>query len=163
MKQLPIPAVLLFGAVLLASSRPASAASAAPRLRLEDNVFGRKYVNTYPRPYDGRTNITPDTTFYFEIIVPDSNGLLGSVDPNSITATLVPPGGPPVSMLQPGQVFSFGFTGKFLHGVDAGSSNGEGVYVVPAAPLSRATTYRVDVFARTLDGVPIDASFDSWS
>src|SRR5262245_5300911 len=147
---------LLFGSA-------ASAATQPPKLRLEDNVFGRTYVNTWPRPFNLRTNVTPNTTLYFEIVVPDANGLTGRVDPATMTATLVPSGGSPVPMLLAGQVFAPGFSGSIQHDVDAGSSIGEAVYVVPAAPLDPLRQYRVDVFARTLNGVAIDPALDSWS
>jgi len=154
-------ALLLAG--LLAVATSVEAASAPPRLRVEDNVFGRKYVNTWPRPFDGRTDVTTDTTLYFEIVVPDTNGPLGAVDPDTITATLVPSGGTPVPVLLSGQAFASGFSGEVIHDVDAGSDNGEGVYAVPAVALEHGRTYRVDVYAETRDGVPIDPASDSWS
>jgi len=97
---------LVLAAALLLTVAPALAVSQAPRLNLEDNVFGRKYVNPKPRPYNLRTDITADTTLYFEILVPDTNGSPGRVDPDSITATLVPAGGTPVPILLAGQAFA---------------------------------------------------------
>jgi hypothetical protein len=149
--------------VLLIFASTALAASVPPQLRFEDNVFNRKHVNTSPRPYELRTNVTRNTTLYFEILVPDTNGAAGRVDPDSITATLVPSGGSPVPMLLAGQTFAAGFTGRVIHGVDVGDRNGEAVYVVPVTPLDPAKSYRVDVFARTVDGVAIDPTKDSWS
>lgn len=145
------------------ASWTAFAASSPPQLRLEDNVFGRKFTNTFPRPYNARTNVTRDTTLYFEVQVPDLNGALGRIDPNSLTATLVPSGGAAVPMLQAGQIFAPGFSGSVVHDVDDNEKIGEAVYIVPAAPLDPSRTYRVDVFARTLDGVNIDPALDSWS
>ncbi len=149
--------------VLLLFASTALAASAPPALRYEDNVFNRKHVNTSPRPYEARTNVTRNTTLYFEVLVPDTNGAAGRVDPDSITATLVPSGGSPVPMLLAGQSFAPGFTGRLIHNVDVDERNGEAVYIVPTTPLDPAKSYRVDVFARTVDGVAIDPSKDSWS
>lgn len=154
-------ALLVAGLVALAGS--VAAASAPPRLRIDDNVFGRRYVNTWPRPRSGATNVTTNTTLYLEIVVPDTNGAVGAVDPSTITAILVPSGGSPIPMLLSGQTFASGFSGRVLHAVDAGADNGEGVYVVPAVPLLHGTTYRVDLYAETFDGVPIDPATDSWT
>lgn len=142
---------------------PAAAASAPPFLNFDGAVFGRTQVNPVPRPYDGRTQVTPRTTLFLEILVPDANGSPGRVDPDSITATLVPSGGSATPMLTAGRVFASGFSGRVISGIDRGANNGEAVYIVPDAPLDPATSYRVDLFARTLDGVPIDPARDSWS
>lgn len=155
--RIPSAVALAFAALPLAS------AAEPPRLRLEDNVFGRKFVNTYPRPYQGHVNVTTATTLYFEILVPDLNGAGGTVDPDSITATLVPSGGSPIPMLLSGQTFATGFSGTVIHGIDVSDKNGEAVYVVPGSPLDPAKTYRVDVYARTLSGLEIDPAYDSWS
>jgi len=156
------PRLALAAAASLAAMSLAPAAE-PPRLRLEDNVFGRKYVNTYPRPYNGHVDVTTDTTIYFEILVPDQNGAGGTIDPDSITATLVAGGGAPVPMLLSGQSFAAGFAGSVIHGIDVSDRNGEAVYIVPATALDPGRSYRVDVYARTLGGLEIDPAFDSWS
>jgi hypothetical protein len=140
-----------------------AAASDPPRLKLEDRAFGRIHVNPVPRPYDGRVDITPRTTLYFELLVPDENGEAGKIDPDTITATLVPEGGDPAPMLTEGQVFAAGFTGDVFHGIEAGDENGEAVYIAPDAPLDYARGYTVEVEAATYDGVAIDPSADSWA
>jgi xylan 1,4-beta-xylosidase len=152
---LAVLVVLLCSTPLLASD--------PPFLAFSDNTFGRKHVNTKPRPYNGRTNVTPDTTLYIEILVPDTNGTAGKIDPDTITATLTPAGGAGVPMLLAGQQFAAGYSGELIHDLDNAANNGEGVYIVPAAPLASATTYTVDVHAETLDGVPIDPTKDSFS
>ncbi|RMF72995.1 MAG: hypothetical protein D6738_09930, partial [Acidobacteria bacterium] len=128
----------------------------------DGDVFGRLRTNPVPRPYDGRTNVTTATTLWFEIVVPDTNGTAGAVDPDSVTATLVPDGGAPVPMVLAGRQFAAGFSGEFFLDLDRGADQGLGVYVVPADPLAAATGYRIDVYAETLDGVPIDPAQDSW-
>ncbi|RMG49064.1 MAG: hypothetical protein D6718_00410 [Acidobacteria bacterium] len=154
------PAVLLLA--LLAAPLPLRA-SEPPHLAFDGAVFGRERVNPRPRPYDGWVDVTPRTTIYFEILVPDANGPGGAIDPDTITATLVPAAGEPVPMVTAGQSFAPGFSGTFVHGVDDGDENGEGVYVVPDNPLEAGVTYRVDVTASTYDGVPIDPGADSWT
>lgn len=151
--------VVLGGAAAL----PARAASAAPHLKFDGDVFGRPLVNTVPRPWSGRTNVTTATSLYFEVIVPDTNGSAGAIDPNSITATLRPNGGTPVTMLQAGQVFAAGFTGTVFTGVDSGADNGVGVFIAPTATLDPARQYTVEVAASTVDGVPINPAQRSWS
>jgi hypothetical protein len=149
-------AIVFFPWIVLGSS-PAAAASFPPRLNFVDRV------NPTPRPYQGRADVTTRTSLYFEVVVPDANGPLGKVNTDSITATLYPQGGDPVPMLLPGRVFASGFSGKIFPGIDSGSDNGDGVYIVPAVPLDPARSYTVEVYAETLDGVPIDPAFDSWS
>ncbi len=158
----PARTVLLIVLVTLVSAATL-AASQPPHLRFDDNTFGRPHVNTVPRPFQGRANVTTATTIYFEIVVPDTNGAAGKVDPNSITATLRPASGDPVPMLLEGQHFATGFDGKIISNIDAGDRNGEAVYIVPAVSLDPARGYTIEVFARTLDGVAIDPAQDSWS
>lgn len=142
---------------------PAYAASAAPRLKFDGDVFGRPQVNPVPRPYNARTNVTPATSLYFEVLVPDANGTAGALDPDSITATLLPQGGSAIPMLLAGRVFAAGYSGSVFTGVDSGADNGAGVFITPAAPLDPSRRYTVEVFARTLDGVAIDPTKKSWS
>ncbi|MBP7149783.1 MAG: hypothetical protein KBD01_19835 [Acidobacteria bacterium] len=141
----------------------ALAASQPPALHFEDNIFNRPHVNTYPRPFRNRTNVTTATTFYFEVLVPDVNGDAGKVDPDSITATLRPASGAPIPMLLANRQFAAGFSGQVISAIDSGDWNGEAVYIVPAAALDPARTYTIEVYARTLDGLPIDPAQDSWS
>ena len=137
-------------------------ASEPPRLVFDGDVFGRLRTNPVPRPYDGRIHVTTATTLWFEIVVPHSNGTAGAVDPDSVTATLVPEGGDPVPMVLAGRQFAGGFSGAFFLDLDRGEDQGLGVYAVPAEPLAPSTAFRVDVFAETFDGVPIDPGQDSW-
>ncbi len=149
--------------VALGGAAPARAASAAPHLKFDGAVFGRPLVNTVPRPWTGRTNVTTATSVYFEVLVPDANGAAGAIDPGSITATLRPDGGAPLPMLLAGQLFAPGFSGRVFTGLDSGADNGVGVFVVPAAPLDASRKYTVEVTASTADGVPIDPAQRSWS
>jgi hypothetical protein len=153
---------LLVSALTLILALPAIA-SDPPRLKREDRAFGRIHVNPVPRPYDDRADITPRTTFYFELLVPDTNGEAGKIDPDTITATLVPEGGEPVPMLTEGQVFAAGFDGDIFHGIDAGEDNGEAIYIEPDQSLAFDRSYTVEVGAATHDGVPIDPAANSWS
>jgi hypothetical protein len=157
--RLALIAIAFLGNLIL--STPALATD-PPRLKQEDRVFGRIHVNPVPRPYDARADITPATTLYFELMVPDENGDAGKIDPDTITATLVPDGGDTVTMLTEGQVFAAGFTGKIFHDIDSGEDNGEAVYIAPDSPLDLDRTYTVEVYCETHDGVPIDPAADSW-
>ncbi len=148
---------------LLAFAAVAAMASDPPRLNVDGAVFGRPHVNPKPRPFDGWTRVTRHTSFYFEVIVPDTNGPQGKVDPDSLTATLHPDGGSPVPMLLAGQQVAPGFAGRVLHDIDAGANQGEAVYLVPDSPLDPSRRYTVVVYAETLDGVPIDPGADRWS
>src|SRR5512134_385993 len=42
--------------VTLAAATTLATAATPPRLRIDDNVFGRPYVNTWPRPKSNQTN-----------------------------------------------------------------------------------------------------------
>ncbi|MEW5806695.1 MAG: hypothetical protein AB1756_05030 [Acidobacteriota bacterium] len=120
-------------------------------------------VNPIPRPYQERVDVTTWTTIYFEVLVPDYNGDKGKIDPNSITATLIPDGGEPIPMLLPNQTFAPGFSGKVYLNIDSGDDNGHAVYIKPDNPLNPSRLYTVEVYAITYDGLPIDSSADSWS
>ena len=148
--RLPFLLVLLIAGFARAAVEP-------PRLNASDGV------NPVPRPYPGRTEITTRTTIYFEVLVPNSNGSAGAIDPNSITATLIPQGGWPVPLLYQNQVFARGYSGTIWPAIESGSDNGCAVYIVPATPLDAGRLYRVRVRARTVGGVQIPAEENSWS
>lgn len=162
-RRVALTAALALAAAALLSAPLALAASAPPHLRFDGAVFGRPNANPVPRPYSGRTNVTTATSLYLEVVVPDTNGSAGAVDPDSITVTLVPSGGVPVPVLLAGRQFAAGFHGSVVTGVDSGADNGVAVYAVPDAALAAARGHRVDVYAETLDNVPIDTAQDSWS
>jgi xylan 1,4-beta-xylosidase len=155
--------VRLVAALLVLLSFVPALATEPPRLKYEDRAFGRFHVNVEPRPYDGRVDVTPATTLYFEVLVPNDNGEAGRIDADTITATLVPEGGDPVPMITAGRVFADGFTGAIHDDFEIGDENGQAVYIEPAAPLDFARRYTVEVEAVTFDGVPIDPAADSWS
>lgn len=143
---------------LLAWTLPALA-SDPPFLRAVDRV------NPVPRPYRNRVDVSTHTTLYFEIVVPAANGQLGAVDTDSITANLTPAGGAPVPVLAAGRVFQPGFSGRIQAGVQDAFADevGDAVYVELETPLDTNRLYTVEVWAQTLDGVPIDPAQDSWS
>ena len=131
--------------------------SEPPKLNFRDEV------NPVPRPYKNRTDVTSWTSVYLEILVPDSNGGAGKIDSDLTTVTLVPEGGNPVPVLLSGGIFTPGFDGEVMQGIDSNDYNGDAVYVTSARTLDPARRYTVEVYAETLDGVPIDPSCDSWS
>ncbi|MEW6741513.1 MAG: hypothetical protein AB1486_02040 [Planctomycetota bacterium] len=155
---------LALALALVPSLAPAAGAtSQPPRLNFIEADLGRPRIHTIPRPYANRSNVTPPTTIYFEVVVPDANADSGNVDRDSITATILPAGGEPLPMVRSGQRFEPGFSGEFLGVIDSGPNNGEAVTIVPGTPLDPGRAYTIEVFARTRDGVPIDPARDSWT
>lgn len=119
-------------------------------------------VNPVPRPCDAATNVTTDASLYFEITVPAANAPASDVDPDSVVARLAGPGGP-VVMLDTGQSWQPGFTGRLIPSFTDGGRRGIGFFVKPAAPLVPSATYTVSLQAQTLDGLPLAAAGASWS
>ncbi len=149
--------LILFTLLFLALTGLPLFASEPPELKFDNQV------NPVPRPYKDRVDVTTWTSIYFEVLVPDTNGTIGKVDTDTITATLNPAGGDPVPMLLAGQVFASGFSGKIIPEIDSGDYNGDAVYIILDNPLDPNRLHTVSVYAETLDGVPINTAADSWS
>jgi hypothetical protein len=126
---------------------------APPELNLDYQYLGRPYVNPRPRPAPLSTDVTTGTTIDFELLVPNTNGTIGKINPNTITVDLAPAlTGTGTTMLDLNQVFGSGFSGEIIDNIYRDTRNGVAVYIVPETPLDFDKDYYVRVSAETFNG-----------
>ena len=151
-------------ATALASSAMASVAPEVKHKCQSGGAFSLVHplVNPTPRPCDAATNVSTDTTLYFEVLVPTSNPLTGRVDPASITALLLG-NGQTTPMLTAGQTWAPGYSGSISEMTNFDGETGFAVWIQIQTPLASSSPYTVSVFARNLDGTAIESSTAWWS
>src|SRR5205823_899734 len=103
--------ILALLAALIAPG-PSAAANGRPFVRRICTQPGGVAFTT-PRPCDLATNITADTTLYFDIWVPYANDASGLLDANSVTATLSW-GSQTETLLAANQTFGAGYSGQVV-------------------------------------------------
>jgi cysteine-rich repeat protein len=154
-------------AALLVAAAPSAAVDQPPTLTQICSSFFVSYLPfTSPRPCVSALDVTPDTTLYFELEVPTTNSDAGSVDENSVTATLSW-GTQSASMLGLNQTWGTGYSGRLISGVaraaaDGTPQRGVGFYIRPGAALLSQTTYTVSVSGQTRNGLLLSGP-TSWS
>jgi hypothetical protein len=146
---------ILLAFVLVVGFAPARA-SDPPAL-----TFNCPAVNSVPRPCKDAVDAPAASTIWFEVTVPTLNGSTGALDANSVTATLSWAGGSE-PMIGANKTWQPGYSGSSVSFTESGRA-GVGFYTARALPLLPSTAYTVTVYARTLDGVPINPAARAWS
>ncbi len=156
------------GAVALVAACASVAARGA-----EIEIFKRP-ADPYgtPRPAPGEEHVALGTSFWIELATvrpkatdrkaPIPPAAADAVLPESIAVELEPEGGAKIAVVQPGQQFAPGFTGRFMPGREANGARTQAVYVEADEPLRPATKYTVRVTAKTRDGGELPAAAGSW-
>lgn len=120
-----------------------------------------------PRPGAGETNVPQKTSFYLEIgAAGKSDGRPGAkadaVDPDSVEISLARGGEAPVRILETGQSFASGFSGRLFAGKAGNAGPTLAVYIEPESPLAPETEYTLFVRANSPSGKTLPAGQQSW-
>ena len=144
---------LLLCASVIAVLVPVTASAGPPTFPADCGFFGPA-VNPVPRPCLSATNVSVNTSIYFEA-TQNATPPNPDVNPNTLTATLQRQGGPVVPMLNANQQFAPGFTGTIVGPGFLENPHTWGVQIVPSAALTGNSVYTVTLNGQATDGTPM--------
>ena len=112
----------------------------------------------YPRPAAGATEAPLATSLFFQIGFAAETG--DHVLPESVAVQLGPRGEPAAPILEPGERFVSGYSGRLIPGKHRGAALA--VYLDSPHDLEPATTYVVSVQARSQQGAVLSGEAGVW-
>ncbi len=115
-----------------------------------------------PRPSPGEDHVPVATSFYVELGLEDGADD-DAIDPDSVSLALHREQGQPIAVLQAGQQFAQGFSGRLFPG-KRGRAGEEtlAVYVEADVPLNPSTRYTVHLDARSRHGATMADAARRW-
>jgi hypothetical protein len=147
--------LLFFESPLTANDAPQLAKGEVVRVARRPDPYGA------PRPSPGEEHVPLATSLYLELAV--LGGALGdAVDPESVSISLQPARGEPISVLEPGIRFGTGYSGRLFPGKKGRDGDTLAVYAEGDQPLLPATRYAVRIDARSQHGAALASASQSW-
>lgn len=116
----------------------------------------------FPRPARGARDVPLRTSYYLELKL-DPAETTDSVDPASVAIELQPEGGEAVPVLQTGRRFARGYSGRLAPRQDMAGKASLAINIESEVPLRAATTYTIQVAARSRKGAGLTPGKGTWS